>query len=336
MGNPTNLAQSWAKADILVTTSGLTGGCDMSSYNATQACTALGQTTYQAVPYTPVPLQVTGLVPLPGAIANLNIPASLVSEARHEVATLRGIPDDDVNVNWSRGEIRAYLFFRLLQIATVTRTLTADEQTAFNSIADDIINEQAAIAREAQFLYQQWSINPCAFTLPPGAGSDPNAYLNEPGTVSYCAPKAGFAILQNPNLPSAAEFTAWAQGTRMAGRIAAWGQQTYALTSPVPSDGTVQATAEYGDVFSGIYEGLAFLTSQHASIATLDASTLTPQQQDVQGVWMDGLSSVATDRAFDSVGTEMEAIVELLEPESEAVGKELAQEIAELAGAERG
>ena len=318
-------------AGWLVETITVLGPCaNMYALDSVTGCFAFGGAppSFTGTPYSPAPLHVTGLVPLPGDIANINIPASLVTEARHAVATLRGIPDDARNVYWSRGEIRAYLFLRLLQIANLTRPLTADEQAAADGIAADIIDEQTAIAREAQFLFAQWSHNPCAFILPPGAGGDPNAYVNDPGTFAYCQPKAGFAILQNAPEPSAAEFTAWAQGARLAGRIAAWGQQTYAFTSPTPADGTAQGTAEYGNVFAGIHEGLGFLTSQHAAIATIDASTETTEQADLNEIWLDGLKDVAKDRAYESVGKEISAVVNLFIPETEAVGEELAQELA--------
>ena len=105
-------------------------------------------------------------------------------EARQHIAALRGVPDDKLNVYWSRGEIRAYMYLRLLQMANSQSALSPDDQAAVDYYTNAIKQDRIKVANTALSLYATWLASPCTFQVPVG---DPESYLQEPATAAACS-----------------------------------------------------------------------------------------------------------------------------------------------------
>lgn len=244
----------------------------------------------------------------------------LEAEAKAQVASLRGIPNDTLNDFWSRGEVLADMYLRLLGMANSSTALSAQDQAVVNYYTKAINTERVSIATEALDLYSQWQGNPCGFHVPVG---DPNSYINEqfgsllspgPCALAVFDPTSPACALGEciPPPPSAAQFTEWAAGVILKGQIQGWGQLLYSesgITFPAtikPAYTPLQvaqgiANTEYDESFGDTAEGVEYITAKHASLANIASSTETTVEQDLQGAWIDGLHDVAGEQYREAV-----------------------------------
>src|SRR5215831_16861820 len=173
------------------TTYTVIGPCDTSTISTISGCLIVGTGPQPGGP----PLEVVGL-DAPAQIEQDYTPGTPLSafdqDAQQHIATLRKITPDELNSYWSRGEIRAYMFLRLLQLAanhSSGKPLSANDQAVFNYYSNAINTDRLEVAKEAKSLYNTWSSDPCHFQVPVG---DPNAYLNRidvnNGTIVSPAP----------------------------------------------------------------------------------------------------------------------------------------------------
>src|SRR4051794_26710137 len=117
-------------------------------------------------------------------------PTPLEQEGRAEIAELRGIPNDTQNLYSSRGEIRAYMYLRLLALAnTAPASRSTEDQATVDEFTREINTERITTAKAAKDLYDVWAQDPCSFQVPVG---DPNASHDEPevgsGLPAPCTP----------------------------------------------------------------------------------------------------------------------------------------------------
>jgi hypothetical protein len=231
----------------------------------------------------------------------------LEQEARQHIAALRGVPDDKLNVYWSRGEIRAYMYLRILQIANST-SATSAEGAAVDYYTRVMNQERQDVANNALALYNTWLSSPCSFQVPVG---DPNSYLNKSATADACLLRSitpGCLLgACNPPPPSASEFTDWAVGSHLQGEINAWGASLvvgpyvgFTLAQAEPA-----AAFEYDSSFAGVAEGMAYLTAKHSLIGNVPASSV---ESDLQEQWLDGLHDFAGEQLRDAVVTAVSTI----------------------------
>src|SRR4051794_33901606 len=69
-------------------------------------------------------------------------PTPLEQEARAEIADLRGVPNDTQNLYSSRGEIRAYMYLRLLALAnTAAASRSTEDQKTVDEFTAEINTE---------------------------------------------------------------------------------------------------------------------------------------------------------------------------------------------------
>ena len=292
------------------------GPCDITTISSINACLVVGTGPQPGGP----PLQVTGF-DAPSQIEQdytLGTPLEAFDQdAQQHIATLRKITPDELNSYWSRGEIRAYMYLRLLQIAanhSSGKTLSTNDKAVFNYYSNAINTERLAVAKEAKSLYNTWASNPCGFQVPVG---DPNAYLNrtdvDNGPGVSPAPCQLLVILGansiacvtgacTPPTPSANDFTTWAGGVIHQNETNAWAvpllKDSY-LSSLTSTQAQQAATDEYDKAFAGVLEGLDYLTAQQNIIGTIATSAQSAAQQDLNGVWLDAFHDIAADRAQD-------------------------------------
>lgn len=292
------------------------GPCDTSTIATINACLVVGTGPQPGGP----PLQVTGL-DAPSEVEQDYTPGNPLSafdqDAEQHIATFRKITPDELNSYWSRGEIRGYMYLRLLQIAanhSSGKALSVNDQAVFNYYSNGINTERLAVANEAKSLYNTWASNPCGFQVPVG---DPNAYLNRTdvnnGTIVSPAPCQLLVTLGansiacltgacTPPTPSADEFTTWAGGVIHQNETFAWAVPLLKdsfLSNLTSTQAQQAATDEYDKAFAGILEGLDYLTAQENIIGTTATGAQSSAQQDLNGVWLDAFHDVAADRAQD-------------------------------------
>lgn len=289
------------------------GPCDLSSSATISGCLVVG---IAPVTFTPAPgsctlsltlCQATLIVQDPYETATQN----LEQEAKAQIASLRNIPNDTLNDFWSRGEILAYMYLRILGMANSTTALTTSDQAVANYYTNLINTQRANIANEAITLYNQWNANPCGFQVPVG---NPNAYLNG-AAGALCAQiqnDPNICILSGvctPDPPTSAQFTEWATGVILQGNVQGWGQLLYSESGilfpatpttnpPMTSLQVAQTIAqvEYDQAYGGVAEGVEYLTAKHASITNVSSSTETTVESDLQQAWIDGLHDVGGDQ----------------------------------------
>lgn len=305
------------------------GPCDLSSVSTISGCLVIGVAPALTPP--PTSSSCTGDLILCGA------PTAIVQDfyqtatqpledgAKAAIASLRGIPNDTLNDFWSRGEIRAYMYLRILGMANSTTPLSSQDQAVVNYYTNAVNNERLTIASEAMNLYIQWNNDPCGFQVP--VGPDPNSYIeSEMGTLldpGPCAlPPNSPACLNGgciPPPPPASQFTDWATGVVFKNDIDGWGQLLYSesgvtfqpTTNPPQTALQVaqgSADFEYDAAFGGIAEGVEYLTAKHAAIANIPSSTETQAESDFQGAWLDGLHDFAGDQFRDVVKTSLQNV----------------------------
>ena len=142
----------------------------------------------------------------PGDIVQNAPPTSVVAleqEAETAIAGLRGITDDTLNRYWSRGEITAYMYLRLLAIANAAAgTVSPQDAKVAQWYADRISRTELLVYTDAVQLFTLWGSNECTFAPPVGP---PDAY-------SSLIDKATCKLDLAP-VPSTQQFNAWAWGT---------------------------------------------------------------------------------------------------------------------------
>lgn len=223
----------------------------------------------------------------------------LVLEARQHIASLRGVPDDKINLYWSRGEIRGYMFLRLLEMADATTPLSAQDQAVVNYYTGVINADRVAVATKALSLYGTWQASPCTFQVPVG---DPNSYLNDPATKGPCSvpPDSPGCALGAciPAPPSADEFTEWAVSVMLHDDFNTWGERLVAgpYIGLKSSDAKSAAALEYDATFGDIAEGAAYLTAKEGKIAELSPEEQSEVEAELQEQWLDALHDVAGER----------------------------------------
>jgi hypothetical protein len=340
-------AQTCASGQVCTATFGgqvftIIGPCNLSSLTSISSCLVIN---IQPVPIPPPQnascndsLFVCGA---PTAIVqdfNQTATQPLEQEAKTNIAALRAISNDTLNDFWSRGEIRAYMYLRLLQMANSTTSLSAQDQAVFNYYTQAVNNQRLTIANQALNLYNQWHASPCGFQVP--VGPDPNSYIESVSSTCSLPPNSPACLLGQcvPAPPSADQFTGWATGMVLQSAINAWGQLLYSesgITFP-PETTTVitvnknssgnnstttntitqtplqvaQGTAayEYDAVFGSIAEGVGFLTAKHSEIAGIPSNVQTAVETDLQGIWLDALNDVAGDQFRDVVKTALQSV----------------------------
>jgi MBG domain (YGX type) len=302
------------------------GPCDLSSISTISGCLVVGIAPVTIPPPPSCPQGDLFLCQAASIVQDPNAPTqALEEEAKANIASLRVIPNDTLNDFWSRGQILAYMYLRVLGMAN-SSTLSSQDQSVVNYYTNAINTERVNIANEALSLYNQWQGNPCGFQVPVG---DPNVYINEQfGTILSPGPCALAQIPNSPAClfggcipppPSAQEFTDWATGVILEGQVNGWGQLLYSESGVVfPSTTTPSATplqvaqliaqVEYDRSFAGVAEGVEYLTAKHASIANVSSSTETAVESDLQEAWLDGLHDVAGDQFRDVVINSLVAV----------------------------
>jgi len=225
-------------------------------------------------------------------------------EARQHIAALRGVPDDKLNVYWSRGEIRAYMYLRLLQMANSQSALSPDDQAAVDYYTNAIKQDRIKVANTALSLYATWLASPCTFQVPVG---DPESYLQEPATAAACSipPNSPVCLLGQciPPPPSAEEFTQWAVGQELKKEIKTWGASLVAgpYIGLTQDQAEPAASLEYDSSIAGAAEGTAYLTAKHAQIANVPPAEESVVESDLQEQWLDALHDFAGDHLKEEV-----------------------------------
>ena len=255
-------------------------------------------------------LCVGGAIPCPSPNNVVQDPAAQAitqafeQDAREHIAALRLIPDDTLNVFWSRGEVRAYMYLHLLGLANAPAgSLSTQDQAVVTHYTAAINAERLAVATEALSLYDSWAGNPCAFKVPVG---DPDAYLNQQATQFACLPgSTNECAIVNCVVPpiSADQFNAWAAGFILQNEMNDWGKLLVAgpyigLTLPQAQSA---AGLEYDASFGGIEEGVGFLTAHHAEIANIASDAEIAAQSDLQAQWLEGLHEFAGERLQETM-----------------------------------
>src|SRR5207249_445832 len=159
----------------------------------------------------------------------VSVTDALEKEARQKIAALRGVPDDTLNVYWSREQIKAYMYLRLIAMANAgAGSLSAEDQEVVDYYTELINEERVAVAQAARDLYDRWHSDPCNFKVPVG---DPDAYLKEPDVWGTFLNPGACRLAQNPLSiacllglcvpppPTAEQFTAWAEGATLEAEI---------------------------------------------------------------------------------------------------------------------
>ncbi|HEX2736038.1 MAG TPA: MBG domain-containing protein [Polyangiaceae bacterium] len=227
--------------------------------------------------------------------------AVIEQEAIAEIAELRGIANDQVNLYWSRGEIRANMYLRLLQIAKATSPST-EEQDVAEYYAEAIGEERIAVAHRALELYAAWQGDPCSFDVPVG---DPAQYRDERETKSACdlPPNSQLCLYGDciPPPPSAERFLAWAALDVLQDDVDTWGASLTAgtYTGLTQSEAADAVALEYQASFGGLAEGVAFLTSKKAALGTLPQVSYARAESTLSEQWAEGLHDAAGERLFD-------------------------------------
>ena len=296
------------------------GPCEYSKLNTNQSlCSAVFQYICVGAPcpnaYNPPPPPPPPPLCIRGAIDCLtpdNIvqdPAAsaavlpLEQKARKSIADLRGVPDDKLNVYWSRGEIRAYMYLLLLSMANSTDPLSPEDQAVADYYTGTINKDRQDVANKALELYSTWQNSPCTFQVPVG---DANSYLSEPATKDACnlppnspACPLGACI---PPPPSASQFTSWAVGSLLQEEINTWGASLVAgpFIGLTLADAGPAAALEYDASFAGVTEGMAYLTAKHAGIPDVPAAEETAAESELQEQWLEGLHEFAGEQLRDT------------------------------------
>lgn len=316
-------AGSFCEAVFEGTTYRVIGPCDLSSASTISGCLIVG---IGPVPGggSGGPLEVCGLHACgPSVIVQnaLGVATGLEQEARQQIAALRGIPDDRLNIFWSRGQIRAYMFLRLLGMAyAAPGSLSPQDQQIADFYAAAINLERVTMARTALDLYDTWEANPCGFQVPVG---DPNAYLAQPDVAGSLAapcrlpPNSPACTLGAciPDPPSADEFTAWATGATLQSQIRAWakGLQDESGLSMTDEQAQLAATVEHAVATGGVHEGMSYLAAAHAAVANVPAAELSPIQRNLEEQWLAALADFAgtqfRDLVINAVATVFFALV---------------------------
>jgi sugar lactone lactonase YvrE len=291
------------------------------------------------------------------------LPPSLEQEARSEIAALRGISDDTFNDYWSRGEILAYMLLRVLQVAYKPPSqYTPEEQEIANYFNVWIYADNVQTVEMATKLYNNFSSNPCGFTLPAGIGTDNGQdYLQEDGVTSFCntpLPPPILGTFVYTPVPPASQFWSWAQAIVLNQHLNDWGNRLFNpyvnyydpsgnMTISVSSYGPGASTAgqaaavEYFGALQDIDEGTAFLVNQYTQIPSSGASTAAIALQKVSGVDLDidlldhGLREIIS----SDISTASEEVYTATEiADAFELGVDLTPELSELAlqGAELG
>ncbi len=248
---------------------------------------------------------------------------NLEQEAKTDVASFRGISNDTLNDFWSRGEILAYMYLRILGMANSTTTLSSQDQQVVDYYTRAVNTERTRVATTAIGLYNLWDANRCGFKVPVG---DPNSYIAEQtGTIlnpGPCGlPPNSPACLTGgciPPPPSSAQFTDWATGVVHQDDIDVWGQLLYSESAfDFPTNNPTQtplqlaqdsAAFEYDTAFGGLAEGAEYLTAKHAKIANIPSSAQTQVESDFQEAWLEGLGDFAGDQFRDVVKNGLQSV----------------------------
>jgi len=293
-------------ADVIVSDSGTVVLTPDASYSICVTNCSPPPTEYTGPAITcaggPCPLEI-----LQGSNTN-PITASLEAEARQKIAALRGISDDFVNLYWSRGEIRAYMFLRLLQMANAPAGSLSDQEQAVVDYFTKLINDRRIlVAQTAVDLYQQWNSNPCSFHIPVG---DPNAYINK--WQYLCGSQVG-SFVAYPDVPSADEFRAWAEGLVRKNERTKWTDAYMSKVYSTVEQAQQAVSFEYDLVFGGITEGEAFLNAMHAK-SGIDSTAVLPAEADLTSAWYEALHSYASDQLRDWTINALTTVASALDP----------------------
>ncbi len=180
----------------------------------------------------PVPLDVstnglyTPVVKTGGAAAALNW---MVGEGTQVIRGLYDVPMDPRINMYARGELRAYMANRLVQIADkkiAGEALTSDEQKALDFLQAQIMIDDRQVATAAFWEHQAYLAAGCGYHPPAPPPGVPNPVTLPEAVVKYCNTVAGnnlgSAFEFAPPIPSVADFTAWGAYEAAADELAAF------------------------------------------------------------------------------------------------------------------
>ena len=301
---------SYCEAVVGETKYQVIGPCDLSSLSTISACLVIGTVPVPGGSEEPLEVcDVHGCGPGDIVQADLGTMNGLQQEAQQQIAALRGIADDRLNIYWSRGQIRAYMFLRLLGMAFAQPgTLPPQDQLVVDHYTHVINHERIAMARTALDLYNAWNANKCGFLVPVG---DPNAYLAQTDVAGSIAapcnlpPNSPACLLGAciPDPPRAEEFTAWATGVRLQSQIRGWatGLQQESGGALTDEEAKVRAAIEHALATGGVHEGMSYLAAIHASVADVPAATLSEIQRNLEEQWLAALKDFAGTQFRDVV-----------------------------------
>jgi hypothetical protein len=151
---------------------------------------------------------VQGTYPLEaGFVSPISAWGPIESEAKAYVAGIHQIANDSRVTDWARGELRAYIIARLLDIAEKpVAQRTAQEQTAYETLLHLVQQSKIRSAQNAVDEYNRWHQNPCSYSWPAPLTSAP-AYRMRDGVYGPCVdPHLG--LITSPVPPTVEEFTA--------------------------------------------------------------------------------------------------------------------------------
>jgi hypothetical protein len=287
----------------------------------------------QVLVSTPVPARQCSIQPACGqdfTVQDALAPAQLEQRAEQEIADLRGVPNDAINANWSRGEIRAAKYLDLLQLVNQCHTsCSPTDQAIVDYYADAVHQQRVAVANEALKQYNIWKVDPCVYHVPVG---DPSSYLAQTDVAS--GPSAPCNIPANslacllgactPKPPAAGAFTSWAEGEILNRDFASWGAELQSANPSFVDDakGRQEAAVEYNTAFGGFAEGVAYLHAKHGELGNVSARSPTTDSgesaagADLQEAWFEVLGERAKDDMQDLVSN---ALTSLIDPEVEWV-----------------
>ena len=230
---------------------------------------------------------------------------TLLNDAAATISSLRGISNDSLNGFRSSGEITAYMYLRLLKLAkTSPGGLSSDDAGIVRYYEEQIHEDRVAVAQEAVDLYSSLISNPCAFKVPVG---DPNAYVDSPAVhvVCHAGQLSQFALTGAESLPvpSAEEFTAWAEGAVHQMDVADW---VSTIQAQHPELTAAQAAAiasfEYDQARGELEEGESYLNAIHADLGPPPiTSTATAAESDLEGAWKEGVGDFASDQVTENI-----------------------------------
>lgn len=120
----------------------------------------------------------------PGYMGLSNL-STLEDTARQVIADELGVKVDPIFLDAARGQVKALVYVSLLNIIKKPASeRTANEQGVYDYFQTLVRTKRLDIANRAQAEYDKWFNNPCGYQIP--VGDDPNAYLDDPNTQSYC------------------------------------------------------------------------------------------------------------------------------------------------------